>query len=134
MQMPKAAKAKIHRILLVEDNLDQLHSLALILREMGHTVDFAINGYIAYDVARRFRPDTIILDLGLPGATGYEVAAQIRRDPELAGMRMIACTGYGEAKYRERALQGGFDDFYVKPLDPQVLYELFGDSRDAFTR
>jgi CheY-like chemotaxis protein len=120
-----SAPPKVHRILIVEDNLDQLHSLSMLLREMGHTVDFAINGYVAYDIARRFRPDTIIMDLGLPGATGYEVAAQIRKDPELAAVRLVAFTGYGEPKHRERALQCGFDAFHVKPIDPAVLDELF---------
>lgn len=120
--------------MICEDNLDQVHTLAFLLKEMGHSVDFAINGYVAYDVVRRFRPDTVVLDLGLPGVTGYEVAAQIRKDPELAGIRLIAITGYAEEKYRERAMQAGFDAYYVKPLDPKVLTEIFGQTKDAFTR
>lgn len=66
MDRTKPAQTRVHRILIVEDNLDQLHTLAFVLKEMGHTVDFAINGYVAYDVVRRFRPDTLIMDLGLP--------------------------------------------------------------------
>jgi CheY-like chemotaxis protein len=134
LERSKFVPPKVHRVLLVEDNLDQLHSLAMILKEMGHSVDFAINGYVAYDVARRFRPDTIIMDLGLPGATGYEVAAQIRKDPELAGIRLIAFTGYGDPKYRERAMEVGFDAFHVKPVDPKVLLELFGDGKGGLGR
>jgi len=134
MKPPRSAQPKIHRIVLCEDNLDQVHTLAFLLKEMGHSVDFAINGYVAYDVVRRFRPDTVILDLGLPGVTGYEVAAQIRKDPELAGVRLIAVTGYSEEKYRERAMQAGFDAYYTKPLDPKVLNEIFGQTKDAFTR
>ena len=120
--------------MVAEDNLDQVHSLAFVLKEMGHSVDFAINGYVAYDVVRRFRPDTVIIDLGLPGVTGYEVAAQIRRDPELSGIRLVAFTAYGEEKYRERAMQVGFDAYHVKPVSPQVLHELFGDSKDFSAR
>ena len=104
-----------------------MHSLAYLLKEMGHSVDFAINGYVAYEVVRRFRPDTVILDLGLPGMTGYEVAEQIRKDPELAGVRIVALTGYNDEKYRERALKGGFDAYYAKPLPAGAVPELLGD-------
>jgi CheY-like chemotaxis protein len=134
MKLPARQAAKVHRILLIEDNLDQLHSFALLLKEMGHSVDFAINGYVAYDAARRFRPDVAIIDLGLPGVTGFEVAMQIRKDPEFSGLRLIALTAYADEKYRARAKECGFDEFYVKPLDPTKIYELFGDQKDAFTR
>ncbi len=126
--------ARVYRVLVVEDNLDSVHSLCLLLREMGHIVDYAINGYVALDAARRFKPDVVILDLGLPGMTGFEVGEQIRRDPELSGVKLIAHTGYGEEKYRQRATQAGFDHFFVKPLDPQVLHDLLGDAKDVRTR
>lgn len=119
---------KVHRVVLVEDNLDAVHTLAFMLKEMGHSVDFAINGYVAYEVVRRFRPDTVILDLGLPGVTGYEVAEQIRKDPELAGIRLVALTAYSDPKYRERAMSVGFDAYYVKPLPLEALPEVLGDS------
>jgi CheY-like chemotaxis protein len=134
MKRPSQTTAKIHRVLICEDNLDQLHTFALLLKEMGHTVDFAINGYVAYDAIRRFRPDTVVLDLGLPGATGFEVAQQIRKDPELRGIRLIAVTAYSDESYRKRAEELGFDAYYVKPVDPKLIYEMFGDSKDAFTR
>jgi CheY-like chemotaxis protein len=52
------------RILVVEDSLDSLRSLVALLRLMGHTVDYAINGYVALELAKRMRPDFILLDLG----------------------------------------------------------------------
>src|SRR6478672_6271388 len=118
MRAPKSAQPKIHRIVVCEDNLDQVHTLAFLLKEMGHSVDFAINGYVAYEVVRRFRPDTVIVDLGLPGMTGYEVAQQIKKDPELANVRLIAFTAYSDDKYKERAKECGFDAYYVKPVAP----------------
>ncbi len=134
MKRPPSHQPKLRRIVIVEDNLDQVHSLALLLKEMGHTVDYAINGYVALDVVRRFRPDTVICDLGIPGVTGYEVAEQIKKDPELSGIRVVALTAYTEDKYRQRAMEMGFDAFYTKPMDVKQLYELFGDAKDAFTR
>lgn len=126
--------ARVFRILVVEDNLDSVHSLCLVLREMGHQVDYAINGYVALDAARRFKPDFIILDLGLPGMTGFEVCQQVRKDPELRDVKLIALTGYGDEAFRKRAEQAGFDQFYTKPLDPNVLYQLLGDAKDSRVR
>lgn len=125
---------RVYRILVVEDNLDAVHSLCLLLREMGHQVEYAINGYVALDAARRFKPDVAILDLGLPGMTGFEVCTQIRRDPELCATKLIALTGYGDESYRKRAEQAGFDRFFVKPLDPNLLYQVLGDAKNPQSR
>ena len=129
MKTPSRATHRVYRILVVEDNLDQVHTFALLLKEMGHSIDYAINGYVALDVARRFKPDVIFCDLGLPGVTGFEVAEQIRRDPELKDIKLIAVTGYPQ--FEERARQVGFDQVYSKPLGPKVLYDLFGDTKDG---
>lgn len=117
------------RILVIEDNLDQLHALAGVLRGMGHTVDYAINGYVAMDIARRFKPDYVLLDLGLPGMSGFEVCKQLRADPELSQIPVIATSAYGDAKLRERAKAVGVDDYLVKPIEVAKWYELFGDPR-----
>jgi PleD family two-component response regulator len=55
------AAATPKRVLVVEDNLDSVHTLAYLLKDMGHTIEYAINGYVAVDVARRFRPDFVLL-------------------------------------------------------------------------
>ena len=125
---------RVYRILLVEDNLDFVHTTAMLLKEMGHSVDYAVNGYVAFEVARRFRPDVVLCDLGLPGVTGFEVCQQIRKDPELQAVRIIALTAYDDDAYRKRAEQVGFDAYYTKPLDPAALYELFGDTKDVKVR
>jgi CheY-like chemotaxis protein len=123
---------RVYRVLVIDDNLDQVHSFALLLKEMGHSVDYAINGYVALDVARRFKPDFVICDLGMPGVTGFEVAEQLRKDPELKDVKLIALTGYPQ--YMERAKAAGFDEVYAKPLDPKVLYDLLGNTKDINVR
>jgi two-component system, chemotaxis family, CheB/CheR fusion protein len=114
---------KRRRVLVVDDNLDTLHSTAVLLRDRGHQVEFAINGTAALSIAQRFRPEVVLLDLVLPDADGADLARQLLRNPELKGVRVIAITGRGEA-HRARALQAGCDDFFVKPLAPQLLDEL----------
>lgn len=112
------------RVLVVEDNLDAVHSLTVLLRELGHQVEFAINGYAALDIARRFKPEIVLLDIGLPGMDGFEFCRRLKREPALGASRVIAVSGYGQEAYRQRALAAGCDGYYVKPLDPKVLYEL----------
>jgi two-component system CheB/CheR fusion protein len=110
----------------IEDNLDSVHALAYLLSDIGHTVEYAMNGYIALDVARRFRPGFVLLDLGLPGIDGFEVCRQIRRDPQLRFCRVVALTAYTEDEYRARAKHSGFELYLVKPVDTRALEDLLG--------
>jgi CheY-like chemotaxis protein len=112
------------RILVVEDNLDAVHTLVLLLRQMGHTVDYAINGYAAVDVARRMQPQIVLLDLGLPGLDGFEVCRWIRKDPALKETRVFALTAYQQEEYRTRALAAGCEQHLVKPISVEALEQL----------
>jgi CheY-like chemotaxis protein len=112
------------RILVVEDNLDAVHMLVLLLREMGHTVDYAINGYAAVDAARRMHPEIVLLDLGLPGLDGFEVCRWIKKDPALNAVRVIALTAYKQEEYRARAIAAGCEQHLVKPLAVEELEQI----------
>ena len=94
---------RVLRIVVVEDSLDAVHTTALLLRELGHTVDYATNGFVALDVVRRFRPDIVLCDLGLPGANGFDVCNQIKADPELRGVKVFALTAYSDHNSRQKA-------------------------------
>jgi DNA-binding response OmpR family regulator len=109
----------LRRVLVVEDNLDAVHSLVVLLRQDGHAVDFAINGYAALDVAQRFQPDVVLLDLGLPGLDGFDVCRRLKNSAP--GLRIIAVTAYGGEEHRARARAAGCDIHVVKPYDPQRL-------------
>jgi len=122
---------RVLRIVVVEDNLDAVHTTALLLRELGHTVDYATNGFVALDIIRRFRPDFVLCDIGLPGVNGFDVCSQIKADPELRGVKVLALTAYSDENSRQRARQVCFDGYYVKPLLPQSLADLFGDPRSG---
>jgi CheY-like chemotaxis protein len=121
-----ATTASPKRVLVIEDNLDSVHTLAFLLREMGHIVEYAINGYVALDVARRFRPDFALLDLGLPGMDGFEVCRQIRHDPNLQWCRVVALTALSQPEYRARAREAGCELYLVKPVGMKVLEHLLG--------
>ncbi len=111
------------RVLIVEDNLDAVHSMAMLVKMMGHECQFAINGFAALDIARRFRPEVILLDIGLPDFKGYDIGRQLRWEPGLEQTRIIAVTALPDAD-RQRALDAGCDEFYRKPVDPVMLEQL----------
>jgi CheY-like chemotaxis protein len=114
------------RVLVVEDSLDSVHSLVLMLRSMGHVVEYAINGYAALEIAKRFHPEYVFLDLGLPGLSGIEVCKKMRADSALTGARIIAVTAYTQPEYRERAKAAGCEGYLVKPVSPEVFESVLG--------
>lgn len=114
------------RILVVEDDIDSARSLTWILRDMGHEVEYAINGYVAVDMAQNFRPEFVFLDLALPGMNGFEVCRRLKRQPGLERTRVIAVTAYAQEEYRQRSKDAGCEGYIVKPLNPAELGGLLG--------
>jgi CheY-like chemotaxis protein len=114
----------LRRVLVVEDDIDSARSLTWILRDLGHDVDYAINGYVAVDMAAKLRPEFVFLDLALPGMNGFEVCRRLRRLPGFEDTRIIAVTAYSQDEYRKRASDAGCDGYILKPLDPTALGEL----------
>lgn len=112
------------RVIVVDDNDDQVQSLATLLALMGHTVRQAANGVEAIERALDFRPDVMLIDIGMPEMPGYEVARKIRERPELQDVRLVAQTGWGGDADRQRSRAAGFDDHLVKPLTPAALEEV----------
>ena len=113
---------------MIDDNLDYLRSMVQLLRDMGHYANFAINATAALSVARRFRPDTILIDVGLPDGDGRLLAAQLRSEPGLGDARIVCVTGRVNEDPK-RSLDSGFDGHYVKPLDSSTLQRLLARER-----
>jgi DNA-binding response OmpR family regulator len=107
------------RVLVVDDNVDQVHGLRYLLEDMGHVVAYAINGVVALERALEFLPDVILLDIGLPDVSGLNLARQLRRLPALKAAYILGITGLSIPS--SEALAAGFDEVFTKPLDPSVL-------------
>lgn len=123
----RIATAAKRRVLVVEDNLDSVHSMATLIKLMGHDVRFAINGFAALSVARAFRPQIVLLDISLPDFSGEEIARQLKFEPGLEGVRIIAITGLPNAdELQEKMRSAGCEEFYKKPIDPVTLEALLG--------
>jgi DNA-binding response OmpR family regulator len=120
------------RVLVVEDDLDTVHSMTRLIKMMGHECQFAINGFAALEIAREFKPEIILLDIGLPDFGGYDIAKQLKYEPGLEQTRIIAVSGR-PASDRQLAMDAGCDEFYRKPLEIELLEELIANgSKGAF--
>ena len=120
--MPRLSES--YRVLIVEDNADALESLRLQMELWGTEVSTARSAEEALDVAAQFRPQIVLCDIGLPGMDGFRLVAPLRE--KLKGMPVVfaAVTGYASAEDQQRALDAGFDSFFVKPLNPGSLANL----------
>jgi DNA-binding response OmpR family regulator len=114
------------RVLIVEDNIDAARTATLLVSDMGHDAEYAINGYVALSIARRFQPHIVLLDLGLPGLDGFEVCRRLKRNPEFGTPKVVVVTGYSAEEYREYSRAAGSDLHLIKPVPTSVLEEVLG--------
>ncbi len=110
-----------HRVLIVDDNLDNVLSSGVLVKMAGHEVCAAFDGLQALKVAELYSPRVILLDIGLPGLCGYDVAERIREAPWGQDMVLVAVTGMSGADVAEKCLRSGFHFTFVKPVAPQEL-------------
>jgi CheY-like chemotaxis protein/two-component sensor histidine kinase len=117
------------RILVVDDNVDAVHTLQLFLGAAGHAVDIAYNAGDALALAAVFKPDACLLDIGLPDFDGNELARRLRQLPAAAGATLVAMTGYGRQQDRDIARSAGFDHYLVKPVSTAQLADVLAHPR-----
>jgi len=132
-QPPRAGDGETHRpgvarrVLVVDDERAVAHSLAVLLRLLGHEVEIAHDGLEAIGAAERSRPDVILLDIGMPELDGYAACRRIREQPWGEALRIVALTGWGTAEDRRRSAEAGFDGHLVKPVEAATLSKLLGE-------
>jgi PAS domain S-box-containing protein len=117
------------RVLVVEDHADSAEMMAFVLELAGHEVRTASEGRSALELARSFRPQVVLCDIGLPGMSGYDVAARLRAEPAHERTRLIALSGYGQEEDRRRSQEAGFDYHLTKPVSPDALAGLLDSLR-----
>jgi two-component system phosphate regulon response regulator PhoB len=109
------------RILCVEDDLNLQKSLSFILWKEGYEVFCAASGEEALDLARREKPDLILLDLMLPGIDGYKVCSVLKKDPATSDILVIMVTAKKRMEEIVLGLKDYADDYVTKPFEPQIL-------------
>jgi PAS domain S-box-containing protein len=105
------------RVLVVDDNVDTVTTLALLVTESGHDVRTAYDGPAVLEAALDYRPNVVLLDIGLPGLNGFEIAKRLRQHTALQNTVLVAMTGYGGVSDLQRSFEAGFDHHLIKPGD-----------------
>ncbi len=119
------------RIAVVDDNRDSADSLSMALAAMGAEVRTAYDGVEAVALARQFRPDIVVMDIGMPRMDGCEAARCIRALEGGGDVVLVALTGWNQPEDRQRTAAAGFDYHLVKPCDAALLGSLLSDASAA---
>ena len=109
------------RILVADDNAMNVDILRTRLAAHGYEILIAADGEEAVDVARRERPDLILLDIMMPKLDGLEVCRRLRADRGLPFMPIILVTAKGDTKDVVAGLEAGGDEYLTKPVDQAAL-------------
>ncbi|HXW06060.1 MAG TPA: PAS domain-containing protein [Vicinamibacterales bacterium] len=118
---PPVGQMISHRVLVADDNEDAAATLALTVESLGHVVQVAYNGQDALDLARRFQPSVMFLDLGMPGLSGLDVARLVRQERWKVAPMLVAITGWGRDDDKRQSREAGFDLHLVKPVDRRAV-------------
>lgn len=112
-----------HKILLVDDHEDTCTGMRMILERRGYRVKTAHDVKSAIELARNYRFELVISDLGLPDGTGFDLMKELRR---LRGdtIRAVALSGFGMESDIERSMEAGFDVHMIKPVNLERLSEI----------
>jgi CheY-like chemotaxis protein len=109
------------RILVIEDNEQNLYLVRYILEDGGYEVFAAWDGREGIEQAASLLPDLILLDIQLPIMDGYAVARALRENQDLAGTPIVAVTSYAMPGDREKAMEAGCTGYIEKPIDPDTF-------------
>ena len=105
------------RVLVIEDNADNLDLVRFLLEQAGYVVQEARDGQAGLDLAYQDHPDLILLDMSIPEIDGWQVARKLKNDQQTQSICIVALTAHILPGDRKKALDAGCDGFISKPLD-----------------
>lgn len=115
------------RILVIEDNRDNMTLIADVLASLDYEVLQATDGEQGVETARQEIPDLILMDLSLPRMDGWTATRTIKAESNLQHIPIIALTAHAMVGDRERALEAGCDDYISKPINLRELASKLSD-------
>jgi len=115
------------KVLIIEDNEQNMYLLTFLLNRHGLEVLQARDGREGINTAVAQNPDLILLDIQLPGMDGYSVARELRTIEAMAGVPIVAVTSYAMVGDREKAIAAGCTGYIEKPINPETFVSQIED-------
>ncbi len=110
-------------ILLIEDEADMVYALTIQLEAEHYKVLCAQDGQTGLDMARRDKPDLIILDLMLPRVDGYKICRMLKFDEKYKNIPIIILTARVQDEDKKLGIEVGADAYITKPFNVQILLD-----------
>lgn len=111
------------RVLVAEDERNLVEALSFLMQRAGYEVSVARDGPTTVDMARRLKPDLVLLDIMLPGFDGFEVVSALKRNADGESPMIVMLTAKGHEKDRQKAVDLGVDDYVTKPFSNRDVVE-----------
>ena len=111
------------KVMIVEDNELNMKLFRDLIEASGYETIQTRNGMEALDLARKYRPDLILMDIQLPEVSGLDVTRWLKEDPELHVIPVIAVTAFAMKGDEERIRQGGCEAYVSKPISVPKFIE-----------
>jgi len=115
------------KILIAEDNLQNMKVVLMTLRPHGYTLLQAADGKEALETALKEKPDLILMDIQLPKMSGLEITRKLREMPAFTHTPIIAVTAYAMKGDKEKAIEAGCDAYLPKPINTRELPGLIAE-------
>ena len=112
------------RILVVEDEPNNLELALRIVRHAGHEATVATDGFAALELAREHRPQLILLDLQLPKLDGWTVVRRLRKELWAKDVPIVAISASATPGDESKAIEAGCTEFLSKPYYPAALRDV----------
>jgi len=109
------------KIVLIDDDADQLRVLSYRLEQQGFHTFSAMSGQVGFELVRRQLPDLVVMDLGLPDSSGFEICKNITDDPKLCNIPVIIVSGMERSDVVRETRSAGATFYVRKPYDPNAL-------------
>lgn len=111
------------KILVVDDNRDNVEILRAFLESRGYSIAVAEDGKTALGMLEEVDPALVLLDVMMPGMDGWQVCRTIKNHPDFGDIRVMMVTAKGGFEDKYEGMRSGADDYVVKPIDLKELEE-----------
>ena len=112
------------RVLIADDERDEVATLSALLNDEGHQVREVLRGDAVVDAVRDFAPHVALIDIGMPGMNGYVIAKRLREEYGERCPVLVAVTAWNKGTHRMYGKIAGFTKYITKPYDPAALLAL----------